>query len=487
MNPLLLCDFYKIGHRQQYAKGITQVWSNWTPRTSRIPRTTEVVNFGLTYFIKEYLMERFEKDFFEVPLAKLLTEYRDVIKATLYIEDPPVDHIVDLHQLGYLPIKIYSLPEGDCVPLNVPPVIITNTLPEFFWLPNYFETLLSCCMWKPSTSATKAREYRKIFLKHARRSGESSMDFVDWMGHDFSMRGMSGVEDAILSGMGHLTCFSGTDTIPAILAAKKYYGADLSCGGSVPATEHSVMSAGSQEGELETFRRLLAEVYPAGILSIVSDTWDLWKVLTEFIPLLKHEIIGRTGKLVIRPDSGDPVKIICGDPEKGHSCPQADGTLRLLARALGVDSHRGGEGGLPVIHGAGAIYGDSITCERADEILTRMVDELKLSPYNMVFGIGSYTYEYCTRDTHGWAMKATAVRKDGVIVPIFKKPVTDDGGKFSARGILSVTQDEGRYCLHQNCTEEDLNSCCYNVVFSDGRLWVDPSFNEIRKRVRAGL
>jgi nicotinamide phosphoribosyltransferase len=492
MNPIFLIDFYKVGHINQYPEGVTQVWSNWTPRTSRVEGTDTVVHFGLNYFIKKYLLDQFEREFFSRPWIDIADEYRKVIRATLGVQDPRMDHIYDLHALGYLPITIYSLPEGTSVPLNIPPIIITNTHPDFFWLPNYFETIMSSVMWMPCTSATTARRYRKVFLKYARESGETDFSFIDWQGHDFSFRGMPGPEAAILSGMGHLTQFSGTDTIPAILAANKYYGADLSCGGSVPATEHSVMSAGGKEDELGTFRRLLTEVYPTGIVSVVSDTWDLWKVLTEYIPALKSLILGRDGKLVIRPDSGDPVNIICGNPLYKNITGRErefEGTLRLLAKALGVSER---EGMLPLINKAGAIYGDSITVERAENILKRIVHELKLSPYNMVFGIGSFTYQYVTRDTYGWAMKATAVRKDGEIIPIFKKPVTDDGGKFSHKGILAVynesaSDDPPSYYLVQNATEDQLNNCAYQKVFINSALMIDPSFETIRKRARAGL
>ncbi len=484
MNPIFLIDWYKNGHIDQYPKGITQVWSNWTPRTSRIPDCEGVVNFGLTYLVKEYLQDRFEKEFFSQNLTVILNEYKLVVSCALGIENPRTDHIEALHKLGYLPLRIYSLPEGETVPLNIPPIILTNTHPDFFWLPNYFETLLSAILWKPSTSATTARRYRELFMRHARRANEMNFDFVDWMGHDFSFRGMSGTEDAILSGMGHLLSFSGTDTVPAILAARKYYGAHSNVGGSVPATEHSVMSAGSQDGEFDTFRRLITETYPKGIVSIVSDTWDLWKVLTDYIPRLADTIRAREGKIVIRPDSGDPVAIVCGDLDADTYQPASKGTLRLLAQALGVTNRLPA---LPLINNAAAIYGDSITVERADQILTRMIDELGISPYNMVFGIGSYTYEYVTRDTYGWAMKATAIRKDGEIVPIFKKPVTDNGGKFSHKGILAAYRDRGTYWLDQEVTEAELNNCEYQRVFEDGRLLINPSFDLIRQRVRGGL
>ncbi len=205
MNPILFVDFYKFGHKFQYPADTTQVWSNWTPRSTRVTGKHRVVNFGLTYLCKEYLIRQFNENFFSRPEAEILAEYADVARICLGDQTPNTDHIRALHRLGYLPICIYSLPEGFSVRLNVPPIIITNTLPEFFWLPNYFETLFSMVMWKMSTSATTAQRFRKIFVKWALESGEEDLSFVDWQGHDFSMRGMSGLEDAIMSAWA--TCF----------------------------------------------------------------------------------------------------------------------------------------------------------------------------------------------------------------------------------------------------------------------------------------
>ncbi len=229
--PVLLVDGYKTGHIVQYPTDVTHVWSNWTPRTTRLHGQNSVVHFGLQYFCREYLQHRF-RYFFGSPLRKVVAGYRALISAYLGVENPKTDHIEALWRLGYLPIRIYSIPEGFSTNLNVPSMVITNTLPEFFWLPNYFETMLSMTLWKPSTSATRAQRYRRIGMKWARRSGETDFGFIDWQFHDFSMRGMSGLEDSMLSGMGHLTSFSGTDSIPAILAADRYYNAGLNCGGS---------------------------------------------------------------------------------------------------------------------------------------------------------------------------------------------------------------------------------------------------------------
>lgn len=477
MNPIFYADFYKVGHVAQYPEGTKQVWSNWTPRTSRVEGQETVVHFGLQYFFKRYLYEAFEDEFFARPWSVVKEEYEAFMTATLGVEAPRIDHIQSLHDLGYLPLKFYSVPEGASVALNCPSVVVTNTDDRFYWLPNYLETLLSMTLWKPSTSATTAQRLRKICIKHAKAFGETDMGFVDWQMHDFSMRGMSGLEDAILSGMGHLLSFSGTDSMPAILAANEYYGAKLTVGGSVPATEHSVMCAGGKEGEYETFKRLITEVYPTGVLSIVSDTWDLWKVLTEFIPRLKETLLKRDGKLVIRPDSGDPVKIICGDVNHTNLAAK-QGVVEFLANVMGTD-------GAGHINKVGAIYGDSINEERAENILSELV--LKgLSPFNMVFGVGSFSYEFRTRDTYGFAMKATAARNaNNELVAMFKDPVTDNGGKKSHKGIVAAyCAADGIYHHRDQLLPEDLDNCGFRKVWEDGELLVEEQFGVVRKRAR---
>lgn len=484
INPLAMCDFYKVGHVKQYQKDVTQIWSNWTPRSSRIQGVNKVVHFGLQHFIKKVLLRDFNKQFFSANLDLLKWSYKSFMRQTLGDDNADFSHMERLHNLGYLPLDIYSIEEGREVPVGVPTIVLTNTHPDFYWLPNFLETVMSLYLWKPSTSATTALRYRRIFKEWADKAGEGDQSYIDWQGHDFSMRGMSGLEDAYLSGLGHLTCFNGTDTIPAIVAANKYYGAEMSCGGSIPATEHSVMCVGGQEGELETFRRLITEVYPTGIVSIVSDTWDLWKVLTKYVPALKETILNRNGRVIIRPDSGDPVNIICGTTFDSLNA-QDVGVLGLLAETMGTTNQ---DQGLPIINNMGAVYGDSITPEKANQILGRMVGNLKLSPRNMTFGIGSFTYEYCTRDTFGFAMKATAYRnKAGEVIPIFKKPVTDSGLKFSAKGIPAVYLNSAdEYIVQEMSRPEDLDLpyCQLKKVFSNGRLLSNVNFSDIRQRVR---
>jgi nicotinamide phosphoribosyltransferase len=504
MNPLLLTDFYKIGHPFQYPQGTQTVYSNLTPRKSMMKGVDEMVFFGLQYFIKEYLEVRFNRDFFNRPKDEVMKEYKRTIVNSLGAHLPSYKHIEDLHDLGYLPILIKSIPEGRSAPMRVPVLTIVNTLPEFYWLTNFIESLMSAVIWQPCTSATIAKEYRRILDSYGEKTGIPS-EFIQWQGHDFSFRGMSSLESAITSGMGHLLSFTGTDTIPAILGLEKYYNADSDkelIGGSVNATEHSVMCAGDKDGEFETFKRLITEVYPTGIVSIVSDTWDLWEVLTDFLPRLKDEIMARDGKVVIRPDSGDPVKIITGyfnheleftkeSLEAGEKWtgrvakgswikePEQKGVIELLWDVFGGTIN---EQGYKVLDPhIGAIYGDSITLDRANEICSRL--ERKGFASQVVFGIGSFTYQYNTRDTFGTAMKATYVKIDGEGREIYKEPVTDDGTKISAKGLLQVVENSGTYELIDQVTWQEEIHSKLQPIFQDGNLLKEYTLKEIRENI----
>lgn len=521
-NPIFLIDFYKFGHVDQYPKGITRVWVNFTPRSTRIEGEKGVIFFGLQRFLKKTLIGRFQKYFFDQPWEVVEAQYRLIIRKTLGIDAPRVEHIKRLHEHGKLPIDIYALPEGTYVPLGVPAMVIVNNQDWAFWIPNYLETMMSNNIWHGSTSASTALRYRKLFVKHAKLAGEKDLSFIDWMGHDFSYRGLEGEDGMRISGMGHLLAFNGTDTLPAILDAVKYYNADYDIGGSVPATEHSVMCAGGQEDETETFRRLIEDVYPSGIVSIVSDTWNLWDVLTKIVPALKDKILAREGKVVIRPDSGDPVKILIGDDDvlpydtRGGEIkiiPPYWGALNLLYRAVGSDKDPAQaafhpDKTLAHLNKMGLIYGDSITVDRADQILTGARRQ-GFSPYNFVFGIGSYTYQYVTRDTYNFAFKATAIERwveDKIydedrqpsktvrtreVQAIFKDPITDNAHKKSHRGIPIVYEefndaDGAHFVVHETLNPTDLEqgNCALRKVFN-GELLIDDTFTNIRTRVRA--
>lgn len=484
LQAMLLCDFYKVGHADQHENGTEIVYSIWTDRASMIPGITGAVTAGQQKVIKEYLINFFNENFFSRPKDQVLSEYKRMLKSTLGVE-PNTTRIEELHDLGYLPISIKSLPEGTICPVRVPMMTIENTNPKFYWLTNYLETLLSCELWSMSTSATIAHEYKKLLTQYAKETG-GDVRFVNFQGHDFSMRGMTSLQSSVNSGLGHLMSFVGTDTIPAIMAAEEFYNANVEkelVGCSVPATEHAVMCANGTD-EAETIRRLM-KVYPIGILSVVSDTWDFWNLVGNILPVLKNEIMARDGKIVIRPDSGDPIKIVCGDSEAKESIVQK-GLIEALWDTFGgtvnaagykvLDSH------------IGAIYGDSITLKRADEICSQLKAK-GFASTNIVFGIGSFTYQYNTRDTFGFAMKATSVTINGDEKQIFKDPKTDNGTKKSQKGRVIVYREEGSEQikfldgLTSDDVEEYSNINLMKEIFRDGKLLKETSLAEIRARL----
>lgn len=856
VNPLTQIDFYKADHRRQYPDGTELVYSNFTPRSvkylAKIEGTDDkVVFFGLQYFIKWFLIEIWNNEFFKQPKEKVIASYKRRMDNALGKDAISMDHIEALHDLGFLPISIKALPEGVAVNEKIPVFTIENTFPEFFWLTNYLETILSDMIWKPCTSATIARKYKKLLTNYALETG-SPIEFVQFQGHDFSFRGMSGIQDAIMSGAGHLTSFVGTDTISAIDFLEDYYNADSAkelIGCSVPAcyddqteilthqgwkffknldkndlvaqfnhdqtisfikpldyfrnkykgkmiqfskkgykyvdaivtpnhkmvrlknnkidffeagdfsyrnrtayshrnylvisgkanalnkplsdldrlkiafqadgsfpsraksytsikgrgfpirfslkkerkkdrliylceslnlkfsynkykngyynfwinvpekfvknfswvrldhlsfqeavefiqelqywdgnaakdrncicyssvdklnidilqgiavlgkiktqynsyldkrgdrqvihnltfqlnkqyisghgckrseidyngyvycvsvpskmiivrrnntvlisgnTEHSVMTLnakydGQEPDEFDSFKRLITELYPTGIVSIVSDSFDFWGVLTDILPRLKNEVMARDGKVVIRPDSGDPVKIVCGWSEKekkelieengkfyqkGEYISHKDqfgvevwGTYEKGAEVLAAEVKGAIEvlwdtfGGTKTSKGykildqhISLIYGDSITLQRADEILKRL-KEKGFAANNIVFGIGSFTYEYQTRDTLGFAMKATAGIVDGQVREIFKKPKTDDGLKKSAKGFIRVFKDKNNeYVFEDQVTKYQADNYSeLKEVFRNGELLVEQTLCEIRDRINYSL
>lgn len=495
-------DFYKSDHRRQYPQGTNKVYSNFTPRSARLFKGSKdyddkVVVFGLQMFIKDYLIEEWNDSFFSQDKDKIVARYKRRMDTSLGEDAIDVSHIEDLHDLGYLPIKIKALPEGTRAPIKVPVLTITNTIDEFFWLVNYLETVMSTELWKPMTTATIAYEYKRTFLRYAEMTG-ASMEFIPFQGHDFSARGLSNREDGYKASIGHLTSFCGTDTVRAIDGAEDFYNADATkelIGASVPATEHSVMSLSGPQDEIGTFRRLITELYPTGIVSIVSDTWDFWKVITEYTVELKEEIEARDGKVVFRPDSGDPVDIICGTNPYSNATvdPAERGAIQLLWDVFGGTVND--KGYKTLNQKVGLIYGDSITLERQERILA-ILEAKGFASDNIVFGIGSYSYQYNTRDTFGFAMKATYGEVEGVGREIFKDPITDSGTKKSARGMLQVfnnrTDAQGNdlmfdgkdeLALNDQCTAEQEARGLLEVVFEDGKLVKETSLKEIRERL----
>lgn len=488
LSAMLLCDFYKLSHRVQYPEKTETLYSTWTPRTSRIDGVNEVVAFGFQAFVQKYLSEFFIENFFMRKKEDVVNEYSRVIKHTLGVENPDTKHIEDLHDLGYLPLEIKAVAEGTKVPVKTPMMTIQNTDPNFFWLTNYVETLASWELWQASTSATIANEYRKILESYALKT-VGNTEFVPFQGHDFSMRGMSSLDSAMSSGAGHLLSFVGTDTIPAISYLEEYYNCNIEkemVGTSIPATEHSVQcSYGNDE---EYIKNMISNVYPTGPVSVVSDGYDFWNVISNILPNLKETIMARGNgrgaefldKVVIRPDSGDPVKIICGDESSSDEYVRKGAIECLWDIFGGTVSEQGYKVLDPHI---GLIYGDAITLNRCSEICKKL-EEKGFASTDMVYGIGSYTYQYNTRDTFGFALKSTLCVIDGDEKQIFKDPKTDDGIKKSQKGKVFVFKENDKITFSDNHFlddehEEDL----LKIIFINGAV-VQDSLSNIRNRLK---
>lgn len=483
-NPLLLTDFYKTIHHMCYAEGLTKLVSYWTPRMSRKEDMDKVVMFGLQPFLKKYLIKYFNENFFSRDKEEVISEYKRIISKTMGSVAADTKHIEALHDLGYLPIQIKAVPEGSRVNIKTPMIEITNTHEDFAWLVNYLETFMSCNIWQPMTSATIGYRYREIVEKYFDLTVENG-DVKRACG-DFSMRGFSSLESAELSGAAHLLSFVGTATIPAIDFLEKYYNCNIDkeiVGLGTPSTEHSVMCSYGED-EFSAYKRLITEVFPSGTLSIVSDTYDYWKVITEILPRLKEEILNRDGKIVVRGDSGDPVKIICGDKNAAKDSEEHKGTVELLWDIFGGEIN---SKGYKILNSKiGTIYGDSITVERCEEIC-KGLEEKGFAVSNCVFGIGSYTYQYNTRDTFGFALKATHAVINDEEKFIFKDPKTDkDRFKKSQKGMCYVYRDGENILYKDELTIKEQDKCKDNlleVVFKDGNLVKDYSLSEIRNRL----
>lgn len=512
-------DGYKVDHRRQYPSNSTLVFSNLTARGTRVEGLDKIIFFGLQYFIDEYLIKDWNDNFFSLPLDEMTTQYGEDLLGYLGVNNIGDQHIRDLHALGHLPLEIWALPEGSNVNLRVPMMVVFNTDARFYWLTNAIETILSTTIWMPCTSATTALMYRRILNRFADETNPEMKDFVQWQGHDFSFRGHSSRESACTSGAAHLLSFTGTDTLPAISLLEKHYACSRKTeliGGSVAATEHSVMCMGGLEDEVGTFKRLITEVYPNGIISIVSDTWDFWNVVNPdggIAVTLKDVIMARDGKVVIRPDSGDPVKIVTGymveeigvkddgsyfELTTGNPLTELEvkGMIQCLWEIFGgtetstgymqLDSH------------IGAIYGDSITLERAFQICDRLKRK-GFASTNVVFGIGSFTYQgaitdnaIVTRDTHMFAVKSTygeVQDEDGTIrgIEIFKDPKTDSGMKKSAKGLTAVYRDGTDFTLKDQATWDDVRNCAFVQVFKDGVVTKRWTLAEVRAEVMKNL
>lgn len=590
----LNADAYKAGHIYQYPSATQYLMLNLTPRGDKwfnTPLETDgVVAFGIQRFVKDYLVDHWNATFFERDKKEAVDEILEIMNGVLGADAIKRHHWEELHDLGYLPVAVYSVEEGTIVPMRVPMIIFKNTVEGFHWVAGYLEDAFSAEIWKACTIATIALHYKRICKSWADKTCDNDFH-LPWQCHDFAMRGMSGFTDDAFNTVGHLTSFKGTDSFPAVYTAKRAYGQFMTVsdiGNSVPATEHSVMCANiswnmkdlteddihSQyimqsdslldakrwRGEVKTFEHLLVDVYPTGIASVVSDTYNFWRTVTEILPELREVILKRDGKLVIRPDSGDPVHIVTGyraiewenaksmyykhmstispnntylldailncnmsDMGYGFSAwlisegyelvvdaedfnvadtvnlkdtyktgqvvvkpmltAEIDGAIKTLYNIFGGTVNSKGYKVLD--EHIGLIYGDSITLERAEEILSRLAEK-GFASSNVVFGVGSYTYQYMTRDTFAFAVKATLAQMDGEEIMLAKDPKTDSGLKKSAFGGVVPMWDGDKleavdgFGFAEFESALDNPQCALKLVFCDSQPYGYVNLRDVR-------
>lgn len=491
-NPLLCLDFYKTAHADQYPKGLTKMVSYYTPRMSRIADTQKITLFGLQAFIQEYLINAFDEHFFGKPYPEVLEEYKRVLNATIGTDGVGEERIEKLYDLGYLPLQIRALPEGTRSNIKVPQIEISNTHPDFVWLVNSIETMLSCTMWHTQVSAEVGYRYRQIVNEYAERTCENNVSRARLLG-DFSMRGQESVESATKSSAAFCLSFLNTATVPAILWLEDNYGCDSSkepVAYGALSTEHSVMCSNyAIDGdEITHVRRLLTEIYPHQNFSMVSDSYDYWNLVDNILPQLKDEILAHDGFISIRGDSGNPVEVVTQTVFKLWNT--FGGTINSKGYKV-LDPH------------VKAIYGDSITPQRCEAIY-EILEKNGFAINNVSLGVGSFSmqcletfdektcekyYAPYTRDTFGIAVKATyAEDADGNPIMIFKNPKTDSGNfKKSQRGCCRVYKTDTGYAYEDgmNWVESQENNEL-QTVFKDGMFTRRFTLDEVRQNLHEG-
>lgn len=482
-NPLLATDVYKMGHMEQYKKGTTKVFAYLYARSAKTYQ--HMVVFGLTYIIETYLTRRITK-----AMGREFLKNKEAIlglaKATNGTVSDAEQKIMALCELGYIPIEIKAVQEGTVLPSQNVVATVTNTLPEFYWCVGFFESLI-IKIWDAITTASCSFKYRLIVEKFFDETVNEEMYFLkDFMVHDFGYRGCKTEEEAAITGAAHLLSSLGSDTVPAREFAIRMYGADADSliMGSVPASEHSVAcSFGlSEEGELEYLGNMF-DLYPTGIVSIVSDTSNIYTMVTDRAMKLKERILSRPegSKTVFRPDSGNPEKVLCGDPDAEVGSREWKGVVRLLDETFGSSEN---EKGYKVLHPkVGVIYGDGMYIERYLKVLSRL-KEMGYSAQNLVIGVGGILRNH-SRDTLGFTQKAVYAEIGGVAVELQKDPVTDSKKK-SHKGMVALIIENGEYRTIDQCTEEEERASLLQVVFKDGKAVNSPIFSEVKARVSEG-
>jgi len=463
-NLIMLTDSYKVSHFKQYPKGTTKVYSYFECRGGAFK---DNVFFGLQYFIKKYLegpvvtmdMINEAEEYFKLHFSHPVYGYDE----TLFNREG-WEHIVKQHG-GCLPIIIKALPEGTVCPVKNALMTVENTDPKCYWLVNYLETLL-VQVWYPIAVCTQSREQKIILRDAMKKTGSYDPVGINFKLHDFGFRGVSSVESAGTGGAAHLVNFWGTDTMAALIIAKKYYAAEAP-GFSIPASEHSTITSWTREGECDAMKNML-DSYPKGLVACVSDSYDIYNACKEYWGgKLIEQVKAREGQLVVRPDSGELPGIVVEVLEALGSkfeCSKTETGHKLLPPCVRM------------------IQGDGISIDSLRGITEHMIEK-GWAVDNSAFGSGGALLQKLNRDTMKCAFKCCAIVVDDKLIDVYKDPVTDPGKK-SKKGQLTV--EKGADGVITTITEGkgDPSKDMLVEVFKDGKLLKDWTFKEIRERAK---
>lgn len=454
-NLLLNTDSYKASMFVQYPPHTETVFSYIESRGGRY---NETVFFGLQAFIKEYLTTPITMEDID-EAEEIWTAHGEPFNREGW------EYIVN-ELGGILPVRIRAVPEGTVVPTHNVLVTIENTDPKCFWLTTYLETALLRAIWYPTTVATNSREVKKIIRRYMKDTG-ADLGGLAFKLHDFGARGASSTETAMLGGMAHLVNFMGTDTIAAVVGARRYYNESVA-GFSIPAAEHSTITSWGKSGEVDAYRNMLQKfAKPGSLVAVVSDSYDIYNAVENIWGgELREEVIQSGATVVIRPDSGTPWEVV----------PRI---AKILDEKFGSTTN---SKGYKLLNNVRIIQGDGINEQSVEFILDAMM-RAGFSADNLAFGMGGALLQGVTRDDQKFAMKCSAILADGKWVDVFKDPVTDPG-KRSKKGRLDLVYECGLGNCGFRTMEEKYTigkESVLRTVFDNGNITED-TFTEIRKR-----
>ena len=458
VNPILNTDSYKASHYLQYPPGTEAVFSYVEARGGPYAKA---LFFGLQAILKAE---------FARPVTRAdIDEAEALLPAHgLPFHKPGWDLLLDRHG-GRLPLEIRAQAEGTIAPIHVPMMSVVNTDPDFFWLTSYVETAL-LRVWYPITVATISHGVRQVIKRALVASADAPDAELPFKLHDFGARGVSSEQSAALGGMAHLVNFQGSDTLSAILAARRFYHEPMA-GFSIPAAEHSTITSWERPNEAEAYANMIkAFGKPGALFAVVSDSYDLYNAVEHLWgEQLRQQVVDSGSTLVVRPDSGDPVEVVSK-------------TLHLLAERFGTDTN---SKGYRVLKNVRVIQGDGVNPVSIQAILDRLLAE-GFSASNIAFGMGGALLQKCDRDTMAFAYKASAAKVNGQWRDVYKDPVTDSG-KRSKRGLLGLGEGYRTVAVRDGDFQPvEGGRNWLEPVWRNGELLRDESLGQIRARAVAG-